>query len=198
MIKAITFDLDGVYFTEDSFSRFKSSLPVSDITKLDFLSKSESMMSFKRGDLTEDQFWDLARQEIGIDLSNQQIFELIYQAYEVNQDVVDYVKKVRSQGIKTCICTNNFPTRINAVNKKFNFLSDFDVQVFSYEVGAVKPDPKIFQTLIEKSGVLPEEIFYADDKEANVTAAKSLGINAIVYTTFEDFVQKLQSFSIIV
>lgn len=198
MIKAITFDLDGVYFTEDSFYRFKNSLPVSDITKLDFLSKSESMMSFKRGDLTEDQFWNLARQEIGIDLSNQQIFELIYQAYEVNQDVVDYVKKVRSQGIKTCICTNNFPTRINAVDKKFSFLSDFDVQVFSYEVGAVKPDPKIFQTLIDRSGVLPEEIFYADDKEANVVAAKSLGINAIVYTTFEDFVQKLQSFSIIV
>lgn len=191
MIKAITFDLDGVYFAEDSFSRFKNSLPVSDITKLDFLSKSESMMSFKRGDLTEDQFWNLARQEIGIDLSNQQIFELIYQAYEVNQDVVDYVKKVRSQGIKTCICTNNFPTRINAVDKKFSFLSDFDVQVFSYEVGAVKPDPKIFQTLIDRSGVLPEEIFYADDKEANVAAAKSLGINAIVYTDFQNFVKSL-------
>jgi putative hydrolase of the HAD superfamily len=198
MVKAITFDLDGVYFTENSFSRFKNSLPVSDLTKLDFLSKSESMMSFKRGELTEDQFWDIARQEIGIDLSNQQIFELMYQAYEVNQDVVDYVKKVRSQGIKTCICTNNFPTRINAVGKKFDFLSDFDVQVFSYEVGSVKPDPKIFQTLIDRSEVLPEEIFYADDKEANVISAKSLGINAIVYTTFEDFVQKLQSFSIIV
>lgn len=194
MIKAITFDLDGVYFTEDSFKNFKNSLPSSvDQSKLDFLSKSESMMAFKRGELTEDQFWSLARTELSINLSNQQIFDLIYNAYEVNQNVVDYVKKVRSEGVKTCICTNNFPTHINALNKKFNFLSDFDIQVFSYEVGAVKPDSKIFQTLIDKSGVKPEEIFYADDKEANVDAARSLGINAIVFTNFEDFVSSLTS-----
>lgn len=148
------------------------------------------MIEFKRGGLTENQFWDFVRQELNVNISNQEIFDLLYQAYETNQKVVDYVKKVRSQGIKTCICTNNFPTRINALNKKFNFLSDFDVRVFSYEVGAIKPDLKIFQTLIEKSRVLPNEIFYTDDKEANVNAAKSLGINAIVFTNIEDFTSK--------
>jgi len=59
----------------------------------------------------------------------------------------------------------------------FNFLSDFDVQVFSYEVGFNKPDPKIFQALIDRSGVLPSELFYADDNQSCVDAAKSLGIS---------------------
>ena len=107
--------------------------------------------------------------------------------------MVDYVKQVRSQGIKTCICTNNFPTRINALNQKYNFLSDFDVKVFSYDVGATKPDHKIFQALVDQSGFKPQEIFYADDKQVNVDAAKSLGLNAIVYTNFEDFVNSLTS-----
>jgi FMN phosphatase YigB (HAD superfamily) len=55
MIKAITFDLDGVYFTAESFLNFKNSLPDTiDQSKLMFLSQSDAMMSFKRGELTED------------------------------------------------------------------------------------------------------------------------------------------------
>jgi len=183
MIKAITFDLDGVYFTSESFSNFKKSLGVDNFN-------DNYMTQFKQGRLSEDQFWDLTRQEFNIQFSNQEISKLLADSYSVNQNVVDYVKKVRSEGIKTCICTNNFPTRINALNQKFNFLSDFDIQVFSYEVGATKPDLKIFKTLIDKSDVQPQEIFYTDDKEINVEAAKSLGINAIVYTNFEDFTCK--------
>ena len=83
MIKAITFDLDGVYFTENSFLNFKNSLPSAvDQSKLIFLSKSDSMMAFKRGELSEDQFWDLTRHELNINLSNQQIFDLIKNAYK--------------------------------------------------------------------------------------------------------------------
>ena len=186
MIKAITFDLDGVYFTSDSFSNFKKELGVENFN-------DAYMTQFKQGILTEDQFWDLTRQEFGVTLSNQQITNLLADSYSVNQNVVDYVKQVRSQGIKTCICTNNFPTRINALNQKYNFLSDFDVKVFSYDVGATKPDHKIFQALVDQSGFKPQEIFYADDKQVNVDAAKSLGLNAIVYTNFEDFVNSLTS-----
>ena len=153
------------------------------------------MTSFKKGELSEDQFWDSVRKQFSLTLTNQEISNLLTDSYSINQNVVDYVKKVLSEGIKTCICTNNFSTRINALNQKFNFLADFDVQIFSYQVGSIKPDLKIFQTLIEKSDCNPSEIFYADDKLANVDAAKSLGINAIVYTNFDDFVKSLTSLS---
>lgn len=192
MIKAITFDLDGVYFTEDSFKKFKSIFPTNN-SDPDFvehvLKKSDEMMNFKKGIMTEVDYWGYVNQSFGQNLSIDQITKLLMEAYSTNQNVVDYVKKVRSEGIKTCICTNNFPTRINALNKKFNFLSDFDVQVFSYEVGFNKPDPNIFQTLIDRSGVQPNELFYADDNQSCIDSALSLGINAIVYTTFDNFVK---------
>jgi len=190
MIKAITFDLDGVYFTQDSFKKFKSIFPTNNADP-DFvehvLKKSDEMMNFKKGIMTETEYWEYVNKSFGQNLSIDEITNLLMEAYSTNQNVVDYVKKVRSEGIKTCICTNNFPTRINALNKKFNFLTDFDVQVFSYEVGINKPDPKIFQELINNSGVLPSELFYADDNQSCVDSAKSLGINAIFYTNFDDF-----------
>lgn len=195
MIKAITFDLDGVYFTADSFPRFKRSLPKnvvnSSIVDL-VLSSSQQMLAFKKGELSEADYWDYVRHNLGIDLDNSQIFQLLSDSYQVDQLVVDTVKKVRSLGIKTCICTNNFPTRINALDSRFHFLSDFDVKVVSYQIGSIKPDPLIFQSLISKSHCLPEEIVFADDHLVNVTTAKSLGLNAFLYQGFDDFVRNLQ------
>lgn len=191
MIKAVTFDLDGVYFTSESFSNFKKSLGVHNFN-------DDAMAQFKRGEISEDKFWDLTRQEFDIKLSNQEISELLADSYSVNQNVVDVVKKVRNLGIKTCICTNNFPTRINSLDNKFNFLNDFDVQIFSYQVGAMKPDLKIFQSLIEKSEYQPSEIIFADDKQANVDAALSLGINAFLYTNFDAFIKQLQYLGLVI
>lgn len=189
MIKAVTFDLDGVYFTSESFSKFKQLIGISNFD-------DNLMTKFKTGELSEDQFWNFVRSSLGVTLNNDQIFRLLADSYQVNQNVVDTVKKVRELGIKTCICTNNFPTRINALDQKFHFLSDFDVKVFSFQVGVVKPDPKIFQTLITQSSYLPSEIFYADDKQANVDSALSLGINAFVYTGFENFILKLKDLGV--
>lgn len=189
MIKAITFDLDGVYFSSESFSNFKKSLKIDNFN-------DNHMTQFKRGELSEEQFWDLTRQEFNLKLSKEEIFKALADAYTTTQDVVDTVKKVRKLGIKTCICTNNFPTRIYALNKKFNFLNDFDVQVFSYQVGAIKPEARIFQTLIEKSACQPSEIIFADDKQSNVDAALSLNINAFLYKNFPDFLLRVRQLGV--
>ena len=189
MIKAVTFDLDGVYFTADSFPNFKQSLGIDNFD-------DNLMTSFKKGELSEADFWNQTRRQLNLSLTDDQISQLLADSYQVNQNVVDNVKKVRNLGIKTCICTNNFPTRINALDKKFGFLSDFEVKVFSFQIGAIKPNPKIFQALIAQSSCLPSEIFYADDKQANVDSALSLGINAILYTDFNDFVTHLQNLGV--
>lgn len=189
MIKAITFDLDGVYFSSESFSNFKKSLGVDNFN-------DDFMTQFKRGELSEDQFWNLTSQEFNLKLSIEEISRVLANAYKTNQEVINTVKKVRKLGIKTCICTNNFPTRIYALNKKFNFLNDFDVQVFSYQVGAIKPEARIFQTLIEKSACQPSEIIFADDKQSNVDAALSLNINAFLYKNFPDFLLKVRQLGV--
>lgn len=196
MIKAVVFDLDGVYFTQGSIESFLSNFPKKATDKeyiLHVLAKSDEMAKFKKGIISEEEYWSYVRKEFGSNPSLLEISKLYMDSYKTDPGVVITVKKVHSLGIKTCICTNNYPTRINALNQKFNFLNDFDIHVFSYEVGAMKPDPKIFQTLIEKSGCLPGEIIFADDKQSNVDAALSLGINAFLYTSFEDFLFQLRS-----
>jgi putative hydrolase of the HAD superfamily len=194
MVRAVTFDLDGVYFTGNSFKKFKSIFLefTPDQALIDHvLSKSEEILNFKKGTMSEIDYWNYVNQNFGTNYSVDQFKKLLSDSYSVNQNVVDTVREVRKLGIITCICTNNFSTRINALDQKFSFLSDFDVQVLSYQVGAVKPDQKIFQVLIDRSACSPGEIILADDKETNVLSAQSLGINAFVYRGFDHFIDKL-------
>ncbi len=48
----------------------------------------------------------------------------------------------------------------------------FDVVTLSYEVGDVKPGPRIFQRAAEMAGVAPEDVFYVDDMDENVAGAR--------------------------
>jgi len=194
MIKAICFDLDGVYFTSESFKRFKANLPKieTDEDKINFvLYKSDEMAKFKKGEINEEDFWNFARKELGIEVDNEGIFACLRDSYEVNSDVQDYVRKVREKGYMSCACSNNFVTRIRELNKKFNFLKDFDFTVFSYEEGVVKPDKKIFESLVKKSGVEANEIVYSDDDASRLEGAIELGIQAFVYENFDQFTGKL-------
>lgn len=133
---------------------------------------------------------------MGISITNDEIYKLLRDSYEINPEVRDYVRKARLAGYKTCICTNNFVTRIRKLDRKFSFLADFDVQVFSYEVGVMKPDKAIFEELVVAAGVKAREIVYSDDDGGKLQGAVELGINAFVYENFNQFIDKLVSLGV--
>jgi len=70
-------------------------------------------------------------------------------------------------------------------------LSPFRQRILSYEVGATKPDEKIFRRAIELARVPSEKILYIDDLPGHVEAAKKLGIDAMQYTTTDALVREL-------
>lgn len=60
----------------------------------------------------------------------------------------------------------------------------FDKCYLSFELGCAKPDRKIFDLIIEDSGMVPEETLFFDDGPANIEIAKELGFQ--VYLTDQD------------
>jgi HAD superfamily hydrolase (TIGR01509 family) len=58
-----------------------------------------------------------------------------------------------------------------------------DVVVYSYEVGNEKPDQRIYQLACERLGVDPREVVMVDDVEANVVAARDVGMRAVLFQT---------------
>jgi 2-haloacid dehalogenase len=57
-----------------------------------------------------------------------------------------------------------------------------DDVVVSGRVGLTKPDPRIFELVVERFGVDPSRAVFVDDSPANVTAARAVGFHGLVFT----------------
>ena len=61
-----------------------------------------------------------------------------------------------------------------------------DALVLSFEVGLMKPQPKIFQLVCEQLGLLPEQIlFVGDTPEADVLGPQAVGMHAMTISSFQ-------------
>jgi HAD superfamily hydrolase (TIGR01509 family) len=199
MIKAITFDLDGVYFRNGK-SRFIANLVNLGVFETEatrvFLKSDEMNLRYKTGALSDHEFWTWALQEWGLDLSVEEIIGLMIGGYDVDKQVAKVVQEVRRKGYKTLVCSNNFAARIDGLQMRFGFLGDFDATAMSYEVGAAKPSREIFEVLVERAGVLAHEIAYADDDASKLAGVDALGIQTFVYQGFEKFLASLRQLGV--
>ena len=60
-------------------------------------------------------------------------------------------------------------------------LARFEAFVFSNELGVRKPDPAAYQELVDALGEEPGAVLFVDDNPANVEAAESFGLNAVLF-----------------
>jgi 2-haloacid dehalogenase len=95
---------------------------------------------------------------------------------------VELLAELRAAGVPLYALTNWSAETFVIARERFEFLSWFDGVLVSGEERLIKPDPAFFRLLVERFGLAPEAIFYVDDSEANVAAARDLGIDAVRFT----------------
>ncbi len=199
-IKAICFDLDGVYFTPRGKNSFHQGLVteygLSQDVADSFMYKSPEMSQLVRGQISIGQFWNRFRTITGITASDQELAARWIRDYEVNQDVKSVVRQAKELGYKTCVCTNNNPIRLPPLIDLYNLKEDFDCIVSSYEVGHTKPSKEIFEELLRRLDVKPEELLYSDDNPERLSGANELGIKTFVFEDFNQFKQKLKEYGV--
>lgn len=94
----------------------------------------------------------------------------------------ELLRTLHEMGYKIYILSNYGETLLGLNREKYTFLNYADGGVFSYEVKQMKPDDVIYQTLIERCGIEPENAVFFDDLEANCEGARRAGITAVQVT----------------
>ena len=95
---------------------------------------------------------------------------------------VDVLTALRATGIRLVALTNWSAETFPVARERFDFLAWFEGIVVSGEVGVNKPDPRIFEHLLERFGIEPAEALFIDDSPANIDTATALGFRAIRFT----------------
>ena len=102
-----------------------------------------------------------------------------------NPVMVAWQLAVKQSGLLTAILSNISDNVLESIEREFAWIHRFDVLVWSYQLGIVKPDPAIYRHILAELGTLPGETLFIDDKLPNVEAARELGIRAIEYSSVE-------------
>ncbi|MBI2051885.1 HAD family phosphatase [Candidatus Roizmanbacteria bacterium] len=154
---------------------------------------------FGRGEITEEEFWNEIRRQTGTTSPLPEGESLFTRAYAKqfvpDEQVLDVVRRLKTNGYKVGLISNSFAPHVD-FNIKVGIYDEFPVRVLSHEVGVRKPDPRIFQLALDLLQVKPEQAFYVDDREANVEAARKLGLAGIVFHHPEDLMQDLRDLGI--
>ena len=183
MVKNIVFDLGNVlisfrpaeFFSKNDYPQYIKTKILSDI----FGSKEWGMLD--NGDINTSEGIDaislnssLNREEIA------HIFNLrIEMMFPLDQNV-RLLPELKKQGFRLYYLSN-FPIDIfEEIKTGYYFFRYFDGGVISSEVKFSKPDNRIYEIMLEKYFLLPEECLFIDDLEVNVRAAEALGMKGLV------------------
>lgn len=100
--------------------------------------------------------------------------------------VWEEVHRLKEKGYKIFVLSNYSEYMFGIHTKNRPFLADLDGAMVSYMIHVNKPDARIYQALLEKYGLNPEECLFFDDRPENTAGAIACGIDAITVTG-EDF-----------
>ncbi|WP_263359742.1 HAD family hydrolase [Acidicapsa ligni] len=145
--------------------------------------------AYDRGDLTGLQFWQNLVTAAELTLTAEQIDDLnrhdATMWTTINPEMLEWRNELIQSGLKTAVLSNMGDSVLESIEQKFAWINDFDVLVWSYQIRMAKPQPEIYEYLLQKLGTLPEETLFLDDKLENIEAAHRLGMLGIQFSTLD-------------
>lgn len=181
MVKACLFDLDGVVFdTEPLYTLFWRNLDKRLRPKIDnfeHIIKGQTLVQIYDKYFTEE------------DEKQEEITALLYE-YEQNMafnyiaGLEDFVKDVRSKGIKTAVVTSsNLEKMQNVYNKHPEFKGYFDEILTSEDFEESKPSPDCYLKAAARFGVSPKECIVFEDSFNGLRSGIASGARVIGLAT---------------
>lgn len=109
------------------------------------------------------------------------------------ESCVNLIDELRILNKKNYCLTNMTQETYIYLNNKYNFWKKFDDVFISAELNLRKPDPEIFEYVLERHNLKANETIFIDDDPENTATARTLGITSIDFTTVTELVNQIRS-----
>jgi len=113
------------------------------------------------------------------------------------EGTVEILADLKRAGVPRYALTNWSAETYPPARERFAFLSWFDGIVVSGEEGVIKPDPRIYQILLDRYGITADEAVFIDDNPGNAAAATALGIHGIHFRSPELLRRELEALALL-
>jgi epoxide hydrolase-like predicted phosphatase len=183
-IKAIIWDMGGVILNMiDESPRLalaqEFNLPLQKIYSAIF--DSQSAMQASIGRITLRQHWQNVGNLLDIEPSALGSFlRRFWSADGIDTDLVTFIRTLKLQ-FRIGLLSNAWDNLRSLIQQEWQIADVFESLVISAEVGLAKPDPRIYQMVLDQLGIQANEAVFLDDLERNIQAARETGLHAIQF-----------------
>jgi HAD superfamily hydrolase (TIGR01509 family) len=158
-------------------------MSLSDVKK--YLCESDVLIRFETGKMSAQEFFDEIRAGTGFAGTFEQFSDIFQDIFTEIPLMIELHAMMRRKGIPTYIFSNTNDLQLSFIRKRFPFFENFNGYILSYEVGAMKPHPKIYEAMEAMSGKRGCELLYIDDRAENIEAGAKRGWQTILQETPE-------------
>ena len=200
-IKAIIFDFGGVLLNWDPRNLYQRFFPGQPQAMDDFLAE----IDFYEWNDHQDKGRPFAEGIAELSAQFPQHAHLIQAYYDnwedsitgANSGTVEILQTLKERGYPLFGLSNWSAETYPRARNKYRFFDMLDDIVLSGEVKLNKPDPAIFNLLLNKIGYSAPECVLIDDSQANVEAAKELGFHTVHFKSPEQLRVELQKYRLL-
>ena len=153
------------------------------------------------GEVTESQLWAPVIEKFNLNISPEVLSNKYVEMHvdETNQfglanlELLNFLKEFKEdKKIKLVAFSNTNPLKVAGM-KNTGLLEVFDQLIFSHDIGFLKPDGNAFIEAIRILNESPKDLFFIDDKDANVKAAKKFGIDGAVASDPQEIIRIIKN-----
>lgn len=150
---------------------------------------------YDRGTFNGRSYWTAIAEAAGAPFSGDQISALILEDVKswsrIRKPMLAWLNKLQQAGIKTAVLSNMMTDLLAHMRHEFAWLNAFTCQTYSCEIGAVKPEEKIYRHVLGNLGVPAGRALFVDDREINIQGARAAGMHGIVFESLESLRDEL-------
>jgi len=182
--QAIVFDFGGVLTGEPNreavitFIRQSFHFSAEEFEKIN----QEKRLAVKQGK-TDEEFWIAYAKNKGIKLPanwSASFRSVMKDAIGVNPEMYALVGQLKEQQIPVALLSN-IDDRLSKLIRDFGLYEPFKPCLLSCEIGVEKPDLKAYELLLKTLNLPAKDVVFIDDRLENVEAAKTIGLDAILF-----------------
>lgn len=102
-----------------------------------------------------------------------------------------WIKDLKNIGIRVLFLSNISETLFNDCEKELDFIKNTDGGILSFQAKSIKPDREIYELLINRYELIPEECIFIDDRDINLDGGRQVGFNCIKFTEYDEVSRKI-------
>jgi glucose-1-phosphatase len=205
MIKLFVFDLGNVILPFEhkqiavklhETSRIQDRFTPDDLFKFLFDRDRGLVNSYEEGLVSSVDFFAKLREKYKLELEFQDFQDIWNIIFEENAEVNDIIIYLKNKGFPIFLLSNTNELHFSYIMERYPIVHSLDEWILSYEVGAKKPKQKIYDTIFERTDAARGEVLYIDDVAEYVEAAKTYGLQGLVFKNAKDIWELLKKNSI--